>query len=637
MPHCGYFPTVIRRWGVTFSALLALGLFGCDRSEPTSQVAEQALALPRFDPDTLRIACRIDDLEIDYRYEGPRQTPLSVQMGKRSPERSWWWSLTTNATGVATSRLEAGTTPQALVGYVQKYSVARGEPVELYYAAELVWLGEELASAEVFDADDNTSIRLLEFGSGERPLAHETCESWYSGCEFSASLVIDSAEFSSGTYYVFLTDDAGAQSLPVYFHIRPTVQEVADADVVVLGSELTWWAYNFYGGGSLYGIHNLGDDGEVRTVQNEGSRLYVSSTRKPLLTDPSGLRPDFSTSDDVARFFVDPTHKNLGSLQVGDHSTVDRIRTSPESQLVFSRLLTEAGYNVVSIAQTDLVSDPNLLDRAKLVLITGHNEYWTVDMIEAFTDYVRNGGRVANFSANVMWWRIAYVDGRIYQDQIGHERSAGCYNHLPSPFRGTGLYPSLSGYIPDELFGVNFRFANFPVSYATGLNTEDLRSTYGLDAADLPLEEGRSIVIRAPDHPIFAGLDFREGQSVGGGTEVLAVELDGVPLTAEGGLDRRYPNRFPMELQILATAKAFVANFLWSEDASERYDGLRDVGLVVEASPCFDYYCWDLVGRQDGARVISFGSIGYAFALAEQDATFEHILLNTIEYLNNDR
>lgn len=596
-------------------AVAAVGLLvfaaACDKSE---QATNASGVFGRPDAETLRIACRIKSVEVDYFSTKPPVTPLRTAMD--------------GARGSAVSVDKAGTSPQPIVGYVQDFSSAAGKSVELHYAGELVQVGERLASAEVFNGHTGESEKRIEFSTGEAPLERESCDSWYAGCNFSRSFSIDTSGLPSGVHHVFLTDDKGAQSQPIYFHVSPTIEEVRNADVVVLLAELTWYAYNSYGGGSLYFIQRTDKSGTIQNTQNPASLFYAASMRRPILSDPSGERPTFTSPENVLSFFADENHRNLGLLKFQDYDHIYWNRVTPESQLIASRYLRENGLRTVTIAQTDLEAAPGILAGAKVVLLTGHNEYWTGKMLNVFRDYVEAGGRVANFSGNVAWWRINLENGSIYQDQGGHVRKDTCENRMDPEFRDTGLMYLVDSNRADSLFAVNYRFANFPLDYMASVPDATLADLYGVARRSaVDMSTGKGFVVTRPEHPIFAGLGVSKGQRLGADVPVMAVELDGVPLMPDGTIDRSWPNAIPPDTSVLGTATTFVASYVSSADGMKRYIGIKDVGIVVEAAP---------FGNGSPARVVSFGSIGYVNTLAAGDNRFGKILLNTIEYLSRD-
>lgn len=525
------------------------------------------------------------------------------------------------------SAVKTGSLPQPFVAYPDHFSVRQGDDVQFRFAGELLSSGGSIASIEIFDGHTHQSQSLIKFEEHAHPLKREACHSWYAGCKFSQFISVTTASLPPGLYYAFLSDFQGVQATPVYFHVRPTAEQVRAADVVILLSEPTWHAYNFYAGGSLYGIHRTDELGAVTIKQNLSSRLYAASMQRPLLVDPSGLRPEFRSVKEVLGFFQDPSHANLGIPSFDPERNTSWMRTAPESNIIFSQFLRDSNLSTVTVAMTDLEAEPTLLSEQAILLISGHNEYWTETMITAVEDFVSRGGRIANFSGNVMWWKIILSEGTIFQDQVGHDRSARCGEIMPSEFRGTGYLHLLAKTAPEKIFGVNYRFANFPLNYTDIYSDAELQEIYGVSRTEIDLSKTQGITVTASDHPIFEGLSLKKGAMLAADVSLLAVELDGAPLSPDRTLDRTLANDFPSDTRILGTGFAFVATSLRFPDGLNNYIGPKEVGLIVETVP-------DPVS---GARTISVGSIGVYNGLAINDPQTERLVLNAVKYLQHSQ
>lgn len=565
---------------------------------------------PSLDPEELRINCGIRVIETDFFARHSPPTPIKQAFEFPADAEI--------------SQTSVGSEPQALVGYPESFTVAKGQPVRIRYAGELLSTGQRVVRAGVFDAHDHHRVQQLDFREMEHPIRREPCDSWYRGCRFSESIALSTNLLNAGLYYVFLTDDSGSQSTPIYFHVRPDQREVASAAVVVLLPETTWHAYNYYGGGSLYGVQRKTAEGRPYIGQNRSSRLYVSSMQRPLLPEGSGLRPIFSTRDEVRKYFSDSEHLDVALPDPLDLHGTGWLRTSPEANLLFSRLLRSKGISTVTLAMQDLETSPGPLDHANLLLISGHNEYWTSTMAKAVKSFVLRGGRIANFSGNLMWWQINLDHGAIYQDQAGPERSDRCKIALPRVFRDTGLHHLLNRWKGERFFGLNYRFANYPLDYVAHLEPSDLLHRFGVDAQELDLSAGKGVTVEKPLHPVFQSLGLTAGERIGREPEVLAVEIDGVPLTESGEVDRSFSTQLPVHVDVLASATVFVASEHVSPDSGRKLFGVHKAGVFVEVAP---------MGLNSAARTISFGSIGFYNTLAAGDARFEQIVLNTVGYL----
>ena len=170
----------------------------------------------------------------------------------------------------------------------------------------------------------------------------------------------------------------------------------------------------------------------------------------------------------------------------------------------FIRWLVREGYSPEFCTDFDIHHHTALLDRYKLVLSVGHDEYWselTRDRMEAF---VSAGGNAAFFGANLCWWRIRVVDDgtAIVCHQGGPK---GAFDHWWPP---TGAARP-----EDGLSGVSYR--------------------HGGGWWDGPRETGGYVVQNA-DHWVFEGTGLRKGEAFGRDTwpPVVGYECDGAPLDA---------------------------------------------------------------------------------------------------------
>jgi hypothetical protein len=55
----------------------------------------------------------------------------------------------------------------------------------------------------------------------------------------------------------------------------------------------------------------------------------------------------------------------------------------------------------------DLETDQYIKD-SKVLILVGHNEYWTRNARQVFDKFVDNGGNALILSGNVMWWQVRY-------------------------------------------------------------------------------------------------------------------------------------------------------------------------------------------------------------------------------------
>lgn len=72
--------------------------------------------------------------------------------------------------------------------------------------------------------------------------------------------------------------------------------------------------------------------------------------------------------------------------------------------------LAAEGYPFEVLTDTDLHADPGLLKAFRVLMITGHNEYWTDSARDGVDAYLADGGRVVSLSGNTLCWRTTFND-----------------------------------------------------------------------------------------------------------------------------------------------------------------------------------------------------------------------------------
>lgn len=78
--------------------------------------------------------------------------------------------------------------------------------------------------------------------------------------------------------------------------------------------------------------------------------------------------------------------------------------------------LERENYDYEVIACSDLHRNPDRLNRHSVLVINGHNEYWSIEMYRGLEAFLRGGGKLIVLSGNSLFWRVSYSpDGRIME------------------------------------------------------------------------------------------------------------------------------------------------------------------------------------------------------------------------------
>lgn len=198
------------------------------------------------------------------------------------------------------------------------------------------------------------------------------------------------------------------------------------------------------------------------------------------------------------------------------------------------RWLRANGPDVDYCSNLDLHLDPDALRRYRLLVVNGHDEYWSWEMRDQVEDFVRTGGNLAVFGANTAWWQMRLEDAG---------RTMVCYRDATAdPLAGTAPQRTTVEWSSDPV--------NRPENTLTGLS---FRTGAGCWGPSMPKMRREAYTVAFSEHWVFAGTGLADGDTFargGLGYETDAADLeftDGVP--AATGMDGT-----PASFAVLATA-----------------------------------------------------------------------------------
>jgi hypothetical protein len=297
----------------------------------------------------------------------PKQVALNPIQRENSLPGTPGWQL---------PRAPAGT----IEGYASKVSVVPGQEVDLHVSANpparyrvqvyrIGWYGGSGARL----VDCTPGCQTDEPGSA-KPVPPFDAATGYlnAGWPVTDRLTVGTA-WTSGYYLaeLVLTDGPNAgQGSWVPFIVREPPAQVSN--ILVQAPVNTWQAYNDWGGRSLY--FNFNGDGDNHVSFD---RPYDEKT----MTTAAG-----------------PATDNANLPQVSEFPLV--------------RFLERNGYDVSYTTDVDTDMNPAELLRHRLVMVAGHDEYWTKGMRDAFERARDLGTNLAFVGANIGFWQARYEDGR---------------------------------------------------------------------------------------------------------------------------------------------------------------------------------------------------------------------------------
>jgi N,N-dimethylformamidase beta subunit-like, C-terminal len=183
------------------------------------------------------------------------------------------------------------------------------------------------------------------------------------------------AEWVSGYYFARFALTSGpfaGMATTTWFLVREAVGD-RRAPILVQASPNTWQAYNGWGGGSLYEFNSPAGR---RAVKVAFDRPYDQPVEQPLIWE-----------------------------------------------LPLARFLERSEYDVAYQADVDTARDPGSFEGRRIVVVSGHSEYWTKGMRDTFEHARDSGVDLAFFGANAAYWQIRYEED--FRTIAGYKSSAG--------------------------------------------------------------------------------------------------------------------------------------------------------------------------------------------------------------------
>jgi hypothetical protein len=297
------------------------------------------------------------------------------------------------------------------------------------------------------------------------------------------------SNWPSGMYFVKVRAPTGAVGYALFI-VRAWPE--FRSKILVALAEPTWQAYNAWGGKSLYG-YNSTDGIESKRV----------SRRRPYLAAQGfGLYPRWE------RFMI--------------------------------HWLQREGYAFDVCSGLDLAADPRALERYTLLVLAGHDEYWTREQRQAIEAFVDGGGNLASFSGNTAWWQIRTGPAREHIE---------CYRTAATdPLAQTDPGRTTVNWFAPPV--------NWPINNLLGA---DWRNGGYVDfAGHFPASAGYGgYTVMRPEHWVFEGTGLTSNAVFGQQATIVGIETDGALLVpgvsppVTSGADG-----CPRAFQVLATSPA---------------------------------------------------------------------------------
>ncbi len=339
-------------------------------------------------------------------------------------------------------------------GYVNPFSVSKGEVISFHVSTSVTPF-----SIKIYKLGKTRQLitTVNSITGGVRLVADSSY--WY-GCNWPVSYeFLVPMSWSSGIYIGEFSTSVGIKG--IIFFVKESVLGSYSKTVVSMSTN-TWQAYNIYGGKSLY-----------NNISSNGERSYKVSYNRPY-TDTFGGGQYFSWGNKLMIW------------------------------------LDEQNIPVEYTNNFELGTNPHTLDNYDVLVIKGHDEYWSMPERRQIERFVQRGGNVIILSGNTSWWQVRYED---------EGRTIVCYkDSLIDP-----LF-----HIADSVLAVNWSSptVNDPENKITGVSFRS--GGYVAYNSVLPKASGYGdYTVYNSHHWIYEGTNLNDGESFGWQDDIVGYEADG--------------------------------------------------------------------------------------------------------------
>ncbi|HEX9038915.1 MAG TPA: N,N-dimethylformamidase beta subunit family domain-containing protein [Ktedonobacterales bacterium] len=359
----------------------------------------------------------------------------------------------------------------AIEGYVSPTSAQAGDAIKLYvstsaatYTYAVYRLGYYQGTGGRLIYQSPTITGIQQPAPTVDPITRTVECSWS-----NPATIFSARSWVSGIYLVKLVSADGNMRY-TFFVLRNTTVRTP---ILYVAPFLTYQAYNLWGGFSLY----------------------------------RGTQPDGVTLDPTLRSYA---------VSFDRPFPADGMSTMGLYDLPLLSWMESQSYNMSYAADFDLDSPTQPLTTHRLIVISGHTEYWSTGMRQSVTAARDAGVSLAFFGANDVYWHV-----RLASSQLGLNRVVVCYKDA-----------KLDPLAPTQPLAATVRWRDAPLNQP---EQSLLGEAYGgaiSGAAPLTLGDASG--------PYLNGSSLKSGSSLNG--------LIG------GEYDRLYPNNAPANVQIIAAS-----------------------------------------------------------------------------------
>lgn len=501
--------------------------------------------------------------------------------------------------------------------YTDRWSYGPGDTVHLYVSSSLpacdVEIWRDGATREVVREKRGLKVKL-------QPTP-EDCS--VKGCSWPVSHEFKiPAGWRSGGYVVRVSAALAGGGFIEHHHLF--ILRAApgkEAPIVLVAATGTWLAYNEWGGSNHYeGITGPGRNQFSPRVSmlRPFSRGFVvlpeGAPRIPLRTPP-GLGAALR-------------HPHMEWAYANGYSKKYASAGWASYDRHFFRWVEAAGYDIDLCALHDVHADPSILERYRLAVFVGHDEYWSKEMRDAVDAYVARGGKAARFAGNFLW-QTRIEDGGMTQV---------CYKYR---YKEDPVLKTENKHLTTTAWEA--RDVGRPGASTFGVNA--LRGMYVGWGGAAPRHPGGFTVYR-PKHWAFEGSDLYYGDVFGGASRIFGYEVDGLEYGFKNGLPYATGgDAAPDGVEIIAMGVAGMAEENHGYRGVDHFLGEEDLAFAAEAvfgkvTPenleKLRYGSGMIVNFRKGkGEVFTAGTCEWVAGLIDRDPFVERITRNVLDRLSS--
>jgi hypothetical protein len=373
-------------------------------------------------------------------------------------------------------------------GYTGKDSYYKGESVEVYISTQVSNFDLSIFRIE----ETNRLIATFPNIEGGLQVTRDSSFHYGAGWNVTYSFIIPD-DWEPGYYRGEFPIEEGRRGFT--FIVKNPLHGTW-SNILLVASTNTFQAYNEWGGKSLYNYNS-----------SDSMRAFKVSFRRPF---PSAW----------------------GSYDFYNY------------EYKFIRWSENNNIKMEIVSNYDVHANPSLVHNYDVVLIVGHNEYWSLSEREAYESFYGEGGNIIILSGNTSWWQVRFEDDGntlVCYKSVEDDPMTNIDNRLVT----TNWFREPVNNPENKITGLSFLYGGFV----------NIRGYYPAN-----LGYGDYNAVRT-HHWIYDGTSLIDGDEFGYDDSIVGIEVDGAHFEWIEGLPIVTSiDQTPPTFTILALSPAFTMN-----------------------------------------------------------------------------